>query len=280
MKLHWTLLLPVAILSMGLYIGCSDDDDEVDAGTDPVTDPVTDPTPDPTTDPVEETTPDPSTDPVDPARWVQPEGTCSVWIEVIDGTESYTDGQLGWKGEMLYDDETNMITFSGWDGPFALLYDDGPWTDGGHEARGQTAGDHVLSTEVFIEEPDTDPIVIGYGMEDENHGWVWNDPDGNGSVTIPLDCAGGDPIEAPGMEFTVGTIDFRLTLDSANLLAAFLPFDDTDTVTVKGTFSGWAELTMYDDATHGDAAEDGIYTFLWSENLPTHGTLMSAGVIY
>ena len=48
---------------------------------------------------------------------------------------------LAWKGSMVYDATTRVATIDGsWTGPFPMLYDDGPWNQGGHEPAGATAG--------------------------------------------------------------------------------------------------------------------------------------------
>src|SRR5205807_5054183 len=98
---------------------------------------------------------------------------------------------MEWKGSMLYDAATNKVTMdSTWGGPWAPLYDDGPWTSGGHEPAGANAGDHIFGTVVFVTPPATGSDTYAYGLVDHsapyNDGWIWQGPPGvNGSFTVP-----------------------------------------------------------------------------------------------
>jgi hypothetical protein len=54
----------------------------------------------------------------------------------------------------------------GWGGPYPRLYDDGPWTAGGHEPAGAVAGDHRWGVTVFIKPPATGIAQYEYGLVD------------------------------------------------------------------------------------------------------------------
>ena len=77
-----------------------------------------------------------------PPTFVQPAGTVVVGFSVDDtANKVFKDKDMQWKGAMIYDAATNKITADAtWGGPWASLYDDGPWTAGGHEPAGATAG--------------------------------------------------------------------------------------------------------------------------------------------
>jgi hypothetical protein len=72
------------------------------------------------------------------ATFVKPDGYASVTFFVDDtANQTYQSGQIEWKGSMVYDPQTNIIlhdpTWAAEEGPYPVLYDDGPIADGGHE---------------------------------------------------------------------------------------------------------------------------------------------------
>ena len=133
---------------------------------------------------------------VENARWQKPPGAGSIYFIVDDrANRTYRDGQLIWKGSFDYDGSTNMLyPNSSWSGPYPTLYDDGSYLDGGHEAAGQIAGDHIFSCEVFIiAEYD---ILLEYGLTDENNNWIWT---GSGNGLVEISAGETGRVEAPGM---------------------------------------------------------------------------------
>lgn len=202
-----------------------------------------------------------------------------LWIAVDStGNECYGDADIEWKGSFVYDAATNMITFDGsWTGPYVPLYDDGPLSAGGHEAEGQTAGDHILSALVKIASPEEE-ATVEYGVQTKEGGWIWTGAQ-NGKVVIPAGST--DTFEATGMAIAAaGDVDLKMVIDTAALDAAF-PFDPTaDTVQLKGTFTQWdaGMATISDDGVMGDdAADDGKYTYVLSENVAGCAGLLMAG---
>ena len=215
-----------------------------------------------------------SSDPVD-VGFPQPAGTVAINFSVDDSVNRvFAAGDLQWKGSMIYDAATRKITEDAtWGGPFAPLYDDGPWnvtnaTTGqpGHEPAGATAGDNKWGVTIFMNAPAAAPVTISYGLIDHKFGdgWIWKGA--NGSFVVPV--AGTTPITAAGMAFDpFGAIDFRLVLDTAAIdtQGGAVSWDLT-TVKVKGSAWAWNEITLVDDGTKGDAvAADGKYTFVLSE---------------
>src|SRR5437660_1372237 len=99
-----------------------------------------------------------------PPTFTQPAGTVAVNFSVDDtANKVWKDKEMVWKGAMIYDAATNKISYdSNWGGPWAPLYDDGPWTAGGHEPDGATAGDHVFGVTVFA--PNAAAQSYAYGL--------------------------------------------------------------------------------------------------------------------
>ena len=98
------------------------------------------------------------------ARWVKPEGYAVVTFYVDDSeNQTYKDGQMKWNGSFVWDEKSNIAVFaSSWlptDGPFPVLYDDGPISKGGHEMEGAISGDHIFSTEIYIK-PDPENDIV------------------------------------------------------------------------------------------------------------------------
>lgn len=225
----------------------------------------------------------------------QPAGTVAVNFTVDDTANKVfaaNDGgasDLEWKGSFKIDKTTRKITAdSTWGGPFPALYDDGPWSSGGHEPSGNTAADHKWGITVFVAPPATGSDIYEYGAQDGLfQGWLWRGS--NGTFTVAAGATA--PVTAAGLTLLVfGTNDLKLVIDTANLVARPNASDggvqtwDLTSVKVKGSAWGpWVEAPMYDDATHGDAtAADGKYTFVLSEvvgagKLAPHSGLLSSG---
>jgi hypothetical protein len=196
--------------------------------------------------------------------FTQPAGTVPVNFSVDDtANQLFGAGELVWKGAMLYNSTTRVITAdSTWAGPFATLYDDGPWNCGGHEPAGATAGDHKWGVTVFMAPPATGTTTVEYGLIDQyyettyGNGWMW--VGSNGSFAVAAGAT--NAITAQGLTIAaVGTVDLKLTLNKNNLDTTGTW--STATVKVKGSAWGWSEITLADDGTKGDAtAGDGNYT--------------------
>lgn len=205
----------------------------------------------------------------------QPANTVAVNFRVDDtANKAYDDNAgLAWKGSVIFDAETRIAVLdTSWTGPYPLMYDDGPWNEGGHEPAGSTAGDNIWGVTVFVEPKDDAAIDFEYGLVRGSEGgvnqdsdeWIWIGP--NGTYSVPALAV--DAVDVP--TFTVpawGTIDWRLTLDTNNLPAEFVldpAFDPSagHTVEIKSGKWGWSLIPTSDAGDKGDAtADDGIYTF-------------------
>lgn len=214
-----------------------------------------------------------------------PAGHIAVSFSVDDMlNKTYEDGDgLAWKGSFVHDMATRTITYSSsWAGPFALLYDDGPYDQGGHEPLGSTAGDHRWGVTVWV--ANTAAQAFEYGAirgsdEGSDGAWIWSGNNGTFSVT----AGSTTPITAQGLTIAAhGTTDLKLTIDVSNqgnnLVTLFQGGDYTNAVKVKGSGWAWAEIALVDDATGGDEiAGDGIYTFTLSERKAKHDGLLRPG---
>ncbi|HVN32375.1 MAG TPA: hypothetical protein VMT45_10340 [Thermoanaerobaculaceae bacterium] len=212
--------------------------------------------------------------------FTQPAGTVAVSFAVDDRENRvYEAGDLKWKGSFIYDATTRILTFdpfwsAGLDG-WPTLYDDGPWTQGGHEPIGARAKDHVWGVTVFVHPPAAGSDSYQYGLTDalyENklgNGWMWMG--NNGEFTVS--AGGSGPITATGMSFArFGHVDLEFTLDT-NLLAQVPSWTwDTTTVTVKSSTWGWGELAM---ASTGG----GLYTLRLSDFTGKHALLVHTGLL-
>jgi hypothetical protein len=174
----------------------------------------------------------------------QPAGSIAVNFTADDtANKVYTADNLQWKGSMLYDPTTRKITKdTTWSGPWAPLYDDGPWTSGGHEPIGSVAGDNKWGVTVFATPPATGSDIYEYGLVDSsppyNGGWLWVGPNGQAPVaagaTAPINATA--PSTATGITLPkFGTIDLQLTIDTSKLIAGIW---DQSKITV--TSSVWA----------------------------------------
>jgi len=163
-----------------------------------------------------------------------------------------------------------------------MVYDDGPWSAGGHEPAGATAGDNIWGVTVWVSNAAEESFEYGAirGSVDGSDGqWIWTGSNGTFTVTAGATTA----IDAQGLVVAAfGTTDMKLTIDvsndGANLDANFQTIDYTGKVKVKGTASSWAEVAMNDDGLAGDAtADDGIYTFVLSEKKGAYDGLLKSG---
>jgi len=218
------------------------------------------------------------------AGFQQPAGTVAVGFTVDDtANKLWKSQELEWKGNVKFDSTTRIGTFDAtWGGPWAKLWDDGPYTAGGHEPANAVAGDHKLGVVVFIAPPATGSQIYEYGLRDATNpdpvmgGWVWVGSNG----TFTLAAAETAAKSAPGLTFpTHGTIDMQLTINLASLGAGTW---DTSRVAVKGSAWGWSEVTLLDNGQKGDAAAgDGIFTYQLSQNLdqtkPPYPGLLKTG---
>jgi hypothetical protein len=112
---------------------------------------------------------------------------------------TFVFGQLLWKGAMRYTAATRVIVpDSTWSGPWAPLYDDGPWTSGGHEPAFAVAGDHRWGITVFVTPDANVAQVFEYGLHNAaTNTWAWVGP--NGRFTVPARAAA--PVIAIGRSF-------------------------------------------------------------------------------
>ena len=207
--------------------------------------------------------------------FTQPASTVPVNFTVDDSVnKNWKTEELEWKGSMLFDSTTRVITLdTTWGGPWAKLYDDGPWNKGGHEPIGSTANDNKLGVTVFVHAPSTGSDAYEYGLRDATNpdpaggGWVWIGS--NGSFAVPSGTTAA--ITAAGQTFPAhGTIDMQVTIDTNDLLAG--TWDPP--VHIKGSAWGWSEINVTNPAS-------GVYTFTLSANIdqahPPYPGLLKSG---
>jgi hypothetical protein len=194
----------------------------------------------------------------------RPAGYVAVGFTANDtANRVFANNELGWKGAMAFAETNRVISEdSSWGGPFANLYDDGPWDVGGHEPAGAVAGDHIFGTTVFVKPPTAagTNITISYGMIDNYYqttfgdGWNWTGS-GNGSFVVLANQT--TDINATGAVLPAfGTVHFELKLDTT----ALTPPDGggswtLTSVKVKGTATTWSPVDVTSTATAG------VYTF-------------------
>ncbi len=191
--------------------------------------------------------------------FTQPAGTVAVSFTVDDtANKVYTQGNLQWKGSMIYDPVTRKITRdTTWGGPWAALYDDGPWDQGtppGHEPKNSTAGDHKWGITVFATPPATGTDTYEYGLNDDayqtafGNGWVWLGANG----TFAVAAGATAPIAAAGQTFPkFGTTDLQLKIDLAALDTS--SSWDTSKVGVKGSAWAWGVVDLTPSISGGIA---------------------------
>lgn len=217
------------------------------------------------------------------ATFAAPAGFVAVNFTVDDRANRTYDGTdgLAWKGSFAFDPASRVLTFDGsWPGPFAPLYDDGPWTSGGHEPDGAVAGDHLWGLTAWVAPADQtfEYGVIRGSVGGSDGEWIWAGP--NGSFAVAAGTPG--PIAAAGLLIPpFGTTDLRLTLDArAGGAALALPFQGSapSSVAVRSAAWGWNDLPLVDDGTHGDEqGGDGIFTFVRSLRRDKHEGLLLPG---
>ena len=207
---------------------------------------------------------------------IQPAGTVAVNFSVDDSANKvYKQGDLVWKGSMIYDESTRKVTRdTTWGGPWAPLYDDGPWDAGGHEPAGSKAGDSIWGVTVFATPPMTGSDAYEYGLIDNayetmfGNGWVWRGS--NGSFTVNMGAT--MPVKAEGQVFAkFGSTDLQLTLDPAMVDTTMF---NTTYVAVKSSGWAWGEQQVM--------MANGKFTFTMSEVIGAgkpfaHTGLFSAG---
>lgn len=216
-------------------------------------------------------------------RWVQPPGTAKITFFVDDrANRTFADGDMVWTGSFAWNEADNTIRFAtSWgpnDGPYPLLYDDGPVSQGGHEMEGAVAFDGIFSTEVYFKaEEDTD---FEYGVLNELGFWMWEGP--NGRFTVKKGST--ETVNAQGLVLAkFGDIDMKLTVDLSMLNPQFSYVDEWESVNVyvKGSMSMWAPVQILDagpDGGKGDeVAGDRVFTYVQSLNLGKHTGLLYEG---
>jgi hypothetical protein len=214
---------------------------------------------------------DPGPTPTPP--FPQPTGTVAVNIKVDDSANKvFTAGQLQWKGAMIYDTTTRKVTADAtWGGPFAPLYDDGPWDAGGHEPAGAVAGDGIWGVTVFVTPPATGTATYSYGLNDDyyqthfGNGWIWPPP--NGSFDVAAGATA--PVTASGLTLAkFGTTDMQVTIDTSALAPG--TWDKTK-VEVKGSAWAWGATQLTASGTK--------YTFTLSENVGAGKQFVHTGLL-
>lgn len=220
-----------------------------------------------------------------PGGWVRPNGTAALRFQVDDrANRTYKDGQLKWTGSFAWDAKTNTIKYAtSWlptDGPYPPLYDDGPWSAGGHEPEGAKAGDYVFECEVWFKADEE--TTFEYGVLNEFDRWVWIGP--NGVVTVPKGFT--DTIEVRGLVIPAfGDVNLKVTLDLQALHPDFATIEPYDPVTglgyriyLKSSANSWTPVELLDDGERGDdKAGDRVYTYVQSANLGPHDGLLAEG---
>ncbi len=211
------------------------------------------------------------------ARWVKPDGYAVVTFYVDDSeNQTYKDYQMKWNGSFVWDEKSNIAVFSSsWlptDGPFPVLYDDGPISNGGHEMEGAVAGDHIFSTEIYIKPDPENDIVFEYGLINEWNNWIWEGP--NGQFMIEKGFTGKK--DAQGIKFhKFGDIDAKILIDMNNIHQDFKGGSPIENIFIKGSMNSWTPVQILDDGNNGDdKANDGIYTYIHSKHLGDHDGLL------
>jgi phospholipase/carboxylesterase len=175
---------------------------------------------------------------------------------VVDDTaaKTYAGGELRLKGAFSYDPVTNVITADGsWSGPSVPLWDDGAQ---GREGPGGVAGDHKLSTVVYLK-PGSGSVTLEYGIESPA-GWAWPQQGGNAKVTVS-GGAGTETIPGPTLAPRAG-VDVILRVDASKLSGAAI-HGGYEVVALRGSLTHWAPSPCNDFGELGDAkALDGIFT--------------------
>ena len=198
----------------------------------------------------------------------QPANTVALNFSIDDSGQTYTSGQLRWKGSFSYDATTRMFTpGTSWcEGTDCIeLFDDGPYTAGGHEPPGSVAGDHKWGITAFMTVPQAE-TTIDYGAINED-GWIWVGD--NGQIIVPAGQTA--PMTATGMAIPgFGTTDLRITLDTTQL-ASDATYTAGDTVTIKGSFGAWKEVPM--------TGSGSTFTFVLGDNVGPGKAFVHSGLL-
>jgi len=216
--------------------------------------------------------------------FAQPAGTVPVNFTIDDtANKVFAQGDLEWKGSMKYDAGTRQGTLdTSWSGPWAKLYDDGPWNTGGHEPANATSGDHKWGVTVFITPPATGTVNYEYGAIDRvyetnfGNGWIW--VGGNGTFAVAAGASAA--ITAPGLTIAAfGDRDIQLQVDTNNLAAGSW---DTSKIELKSSAWGWSNVTLKDDgSTGGDpTAGDGKFGLTLSSIVGAGHTYLHTGLMH
>lgn len=135
------------------------------------------------------------------AGFQSPAGHVAVNFTIDDtANQSYlgADG-LAWKGSFGFDPATRILTHAGaWNGPYPMLYDDGPWDSGGHEPLGSVANDGIWGVTAWV--PTTATQSFEYGaikgsINGADGTWIWDGSNGTFTVTSGATVS----IDAPGL---------------------------------------------------------------------------------
>lgn len=217
------------------------------------------------------------------SSFVQPAGTIAVNFSVDDrANRVYGAGDLKWKGSFVFDETTRTLTFDPyWSAGLAgwpTLYDDGPWTEGGHEPIGARAHDAIWGVTAFVTPPAEGTDIYEYGLTDalyENtlgNGWIWKGPNG----MFAVDAGTTEAVTATGMTLPkFGPMDLQLLLDTTKL-AQFPDWTwDTSVVTVKSSAWGWGEIAMRDAGGGLRAFE--LWGYVGRQRLLAHSGLLNCG---
>lgn len=271
-----------SVLALGLATACGDSEGPEDTGIHPdATTADSGPRDTGTPDAGPTDTGNPDTGPVPDAGFIRLNFSID---DSANGTYTSTDG-LAWKGSFAYDSATNIVTHAGWTGPFPLLYDDGPWDQGGHEPAGSEGNDGVWGCSIEFAVPSA-AVMFEYGairgsIDGSDGQWIWPGP-GNGMFTV--NAGQTTDVTAAGLTIPAfGDINLRLEIDTSTLAEEFAEFMPANGITVKGSTWGWEEIGCVDDGTGGDVtASDGIYTFVLGENVGPgtsrpHSGLLNSG---
>lgn len=215
----------------------------------------------------------------------RPQGYAAIRFFADDrANKTYQNGQIKWTGSFSWNAATNIIVYAtSWlptDGPYPPLYDDGPWSQGGHEPEGATANDHVFECEVWFKAEEE--TTFEYGALNEFDRWIWIGP--NGQFTVPKGFS--DVIEVKGLVLPpFGEVDVKITLDMAALhpdFASITPYDSKTglgyRVYLKSSANSWTPVELLDDGQRGDDfPNDNIFTYVQSFNLGPHDGLLADG---
>lgn len=267
--MNWRRLIAVGgIASLGFVAACSDDDDP-DGGTTP-----TDTGTNPDAGFPADTGPS-DTGPEDTGVTADA-GFVRVNFTIDDSANQAYDtaAKLAWKGSFNYDPTTGIATRDpSWGGGsmgYPYVFDDGPWSAGGHEPAGATAGDSRWGIAMLVAVPTDADLNFEYGaVANWNPGsqgdWIWIG--GNGTFVVPVGAT--SDITATGLTIPAfGTVDLLLTVDTSTLSPEFAGFDPANGITVKSSGWGWSEQACLDNGMAGDeTAADDVFTFQLGENI-------------